>query len=108
MATPVTEDFSPVFVGDTGSILSAQFLDNENNPIPRAGATIGMKMQNGATLNVCAGSWTIDDATNGLAHYAYQSADVSTPGTWMLYVTVTVGGKPRHMDPRQLVILSAP
>lgn len=117
MAIP--DDFSPIYQGDTGAPLAPQFLHKDNSPFNLSGATISMKMQLVAspgaigetvgTIKTCSPSnWTIDDATNGKAHYQYQSTDVDTVGTWNLFITITIGGSPVHSDTKQLVILPAP
>lgn len=102
-----TEDYSPIYVGDTGAVYSAVFVDAINDAIPLVGATLSTRMTNQyGTSKTWGGSWTIDDATNGLAHYNYQSGDVDTAGTWTVQTTITIGGKPQHTDTKQLVILA--
>ena len=116
MATIVADDFSPIYTGDTQVPFAPVFVHKvDNSPFNLTGAAITMKMQNvplppneASTVQVCSGTWTIDNATTGQAHYTWQSADVSTPGTWLLYVTITIGGLPVHADTKTLVILPAP
>lgn len=114
----MADDFSPIYAGDTGAPFAPQFTNLAGVPINLIGASITMKMQlvsaigpivdTVGTVIVCAGTWTIDDATNGKAHYGYTSADVASPGVWNMYITITIGGVPVHADTKQLVILPAP
>ena len=121
MAT--VEDFSPIYVGDTGAPFNQIFLRKDGSPENLTGATISMKMQQVISIGTVAeptgvvktasGTWLIDDAANGITHYIYASGDVDTAGTWNLYIVITIGGKPLHGDngngsPKQLVILPAP
>lgn len=114
----MADDYSPIYQGDQGTPFAPQFLHADGSPVSLSGATITMKMQLTdaigpivdvvGTVITCAGTWTIDDATNGKAHYQYQSADVASPGVWNLYITITISGVPVHADTKQLVILPAP
>lgn len=106
----ITEDFSPVYVADYGAILAPQFTYADGTFVPLTGATISLKMQDidYGTIKTCSGTWTIDDATNGKAHYQYQAPDLDTAGMWKLFVTITIGGKPVHADERLLQIKPAP
>ena len=108
MAT-IVEDYSPIFVGDTGALFSPSFQHKDGSAVNLAGATLSLKMQDTlGDLKTGVGTWTIDDPTNGLAHYNYAAADVSQAGTWTLYVTITIGGLPLHADPKTLIIQWAP
>lgn len=110
MTSPqIVDDYSPVYTNDTYARLAPQFIDADGY-FDLTGATISMKMQNQDTgvVNTCTGTWIIDDAATGRAHYQYQAADVATAGIWILYVTITIGGKPIHADQRLLQILPAP
>ena len=108
----VPDNFSPVFQGDTLQPLSVQFATYSNG-VPSAydlsGLTISMKMVNelGTTIT-CAGTWTIDDVSNGLAHYNYASADVSTPGIWLLFIKLSNGSAFVHSSTKTLEILPVP
>jgi hypothetical protein len=105
------DDYSPVYCGDLGSPFAIQFLHKDGTPVNLAYATISMKMENQdspLTVKTCSGTWTIDDAINGKAHYQWQTADVSTVGMWMLYVKITIGGLPVTADPKILEILPVP
>lgn len=104
----MADDFSPIRVGDTGAPFAPQFLYGDGTPVNLSGATISMIMFDGYTAKAGAGSWTIDDAVNGKAHYTYDAADVNKDADWQLYITITVGGKPVHADMKKLLILPVP
>ena len=115
MIIPV-DDFSPIIQGDTGNPFSILVVNKQNDFESILGATITMHMQNvdnPATIKTCSGTWTIDPLDNGKASYAYQSGDVDTPGSWMMWVKIVLSGKPVHPDdgkgsPKILVILPLP
>lgn len=115
MIVPI-DDFSPVYVGDTGNPFSILVVDKQNNFNSILGSTITMHMQNvdsPATIKTCSGTWTIDSTDNGRASYAYQSADVDTAGNWYMWIKIIMSGKPVHPDdgaskPKILVILPLP
>lgn len=103
------DDFSPIYQGDTGAPFNPVFTHLDGSPVSLSGATITMKMENHAgTIITCVGTWTITDAINGKASYAYTSTDVATVGVWLLYITITIAGKPVHADTKTLEILPAP
>jgi len=105
----VVDDYSPIYVGDTGIPFAPVFQHMDGSTFNLSGATVTMKMQDqDGNLKTCNGTWTVDDAVNGKAHYTWQSADVSTAGVWNLYITITIAGSPVHADMKQLQILSAP
>jgi hypothetical protein len=103
----VIDDFSPIYQGDTEVVFAPIFTYKDGTPVSLSGATLSMKMQNINTgaVQSCSGVWTIDDATNGKAHYQWQTADVATVGIWTLYITITIGGLSVHADTKTLVIL---
>jgi hypothetical protein len=109
------DDYSPILQGDTGNPFSIQVL-RKNGFMSIVGAVITMKMQNVndlTTIKTCNGAWTIDPSDNGKASYAYQASDVSDAGNWYMWVKITVGGKPVHIDdgkgnPKILVIEPLP
>jgi hypothetical protein len=105
------DDDSPIYVGDTGAPFAPQFVHKDGSPVSLIGATITMKMEdqyNASNVKICAGPWTIDDASNGKSHYQYQASDVDTVGTWIRFITITIGGLPVHADTKVLQILPAP
>jgi hypothetical protein len=103
------DDFSPISVGDTGAPCAPVFLHKgDNSPVSLVGATISMIMVSATIVRVCIGDWIIDDETLGRAHYLYTNADVSTSGTWTLYIVITIAGEPVHADVKTLQILSIP
>jgi hypothetical protein len=106
----MADDFGPIYVGDTASPLAPQFLHKDGTAHDLSGATITMKMllMGSTTTKTGAGTWTIDDATNGEAHYTYAAVDVDTPGNWELYIKITNASGPIHADPKILPILPVP
>lgn len=110
--TTIYEDYSPIYVGDTGKPYAPVFQTINPNtgdlePVPLAGLTLSMKMKEQETgvIKVCSGPWTIDDAAGGLAHYDWQAGDVDTAGIWLLQVLCTNGaGKVVHADVKYLEI----
>lgn len=110
----IDDDYSPIYQGDTGQPFAPIFVVKQSNGTWGAfnltGAVIAMKMQDVTfgTIKVCTGPWSIDNAAAGQAHYQWQAADVSTPGDWNLYITITIGGLPVHADFKPLQILPAP
>ena len=100
MATIIPiDDYSPIFVGDVGNPLSI-YVAHKNGFLSILGATIAMNLYNAATntIKTCSGTWTIDGSDNGKASYVYQSGDVDTAGEWQMWITITIGGKPVHLD----------
>lgn len=107
----VIDDYSPIAQGDTGAPFAPQFSHADGSAVNLTGATITMKVQLSTDLSqvkACLGTWTIDNAAGGLAHYQYQAADVNTVGVWNMYITITIGGLPLHADVKQITILPAP
>jgi hypothetical protein len=56
---------------------------------------------------VGAGTWTVLDATNGIAQYQWASADVATAGIFNLIVIVTFPSGTLHFDSKILEIKPA-
>lgn len=93
-------DFSPIFAGDTGNPFSI-YVAQKNGFKSILGAIITMHMQlvtNPATIQTCSGPWIIDSADTGKAAYTYQAADVATAGSWYMWINITMGSKPLHVD----------
>jgi hypothetical protein len=110
MMTTILEDYTPIFTGDTGAKFAPSFQHLDGSPVSLVGMTISMKMQDqDGNLKTCSGTWTVDDAANGLAHYQYQTADVNQAGIWTLYIVLTNGsGQPVHAMTKLLEIKTAP
>lgn len=109
MTTIIADDYSPIFCGDTGAPFDPVFLHKDGSAVDLTGATISMIMEDAeGNTKTALGIWTITDAANGQASYSYASTDVNTAGNWTLYITITVGGKPKHTDTKQLEILAVP
>ena len=105
----IADDFSPIFCGDVGAAFAPQFIHEDGSPVDLTGATISMVMQETSGITkVAAGTWTIDIAANGQAHYSYNAADVDTAGSWTLYIAISISGKPTHADVKQLEIKNVP
>src|SRR5260221_10371015 len=86
MAIP-TEDFSPRYVGDLSRPLSHTFTDHSGVVFSLAGVvaanmTFHMKNINTNVTKTGGGTWVIDDAPNGVAHYPWVAGDVDTAGMW--------------------------
>lgn len=108
MATP--DDFSPRYVGDLSRPLLVTFVDHEGNADPLTGATnLLLQLQNtanGAVTNGT-GTWTITNAAEGQATYAWAVADVAQAGTFLLQVSAMMPDGPAHWDYKLLQILAA-
>lgn len=101
-----TEDYSPKYTGDTLDSLVVQFQYKDGSPINLTSATLGIVMVSSTGIRqVGTGTWTIDGAAAGQAHYDWSSADVATAGTWTIQVSFTVSGQTEHCDPKTLIIL---
>ena len=105
-----SDDFGPIYVGDTGSPLSPQFIHKDGTAFDLTAAIITMRMalMGSSTVKDGSGAWTIDDETNGLAHYVYSAADVNTAGNWELYIKIVNSSGTIHADPKVLPILPVP
>lgn len=103
--TTIVKDFSPITVGDTLTFYSPQFLHLDGSPVDLTSATLSIVfLSTIGTRKVGTGTWTIDNATAGQAHYHYSATDVNTAGTWTLQVQVLIGGEPAHTDTDMLQI----
>lgn len=114
MATISPDNYSPIFQGDTGALFAPAFKKYVNGvaqPFDLSGKTITMRIvDEDGNATDATGSWTTDDAVNGLAHYAYSSADVANSGPKTLYIKITdnTTGKPVHAGTKTLQIMAAP
>jgi hypothetical protein len=107
--TTLVDDYSPIYVGDIGTPLSAAFTYKNGNAVDLTNITLSMKMvSEGGSVKTCSGTWTISDAVGGLAHYQWQTADVNTIGIWQVYITLTNSTGPFHADFKTLEVLPAP
>lgn len=112
----VADNYSPVTEGDTLIPFTPQFGQYVNGVLQAydlTGLTITMKMQNANDTSIVqnqAGTWTIDNAAQGQAHYTYGAADVATPGIWTLFIKLTnsVSGAFVHTFVKTLEIEAAP
>lgn len=102
----MVDDFSPIYVGDTGATFAPVFQYANGTLYPLSGMSISMSMRNKTgTIKTCSGAWTINTATS-VASYAYESTDVDTAGTWTMFIVLTLNGKPVHAQKKTLEILS--
>jgi hypothetical protein len=114
--TLVSDNYSPVTEGDTLINFVPQFgqyVSGILQPFDLTDLTITMKMQNAndtSIVQVGAGTWTIDNATQGQAHYVYGAADVAIPGIWNLFIKLTnsISGAFVHTFVKTLEIEAAP
>lgn len=86
-------DYSPRWVGDLSKPLTHQFTDFEGGIFPLAGVNqvnmaLYMKPHGGGPAVKGLGSWTIDDPTNGIASYHWNTADVSHAGLFDIQAVV--------------------
>jgi hypothetical protein len=102
-----TEDFSPRYVGDLSRPLSHTFTDHSGVVFSLAGVvaanmTFHMKNINSGTTKTGGGTWTIDDAANGVAHYTWVAGDVDTAGLWLIQAGVPFADGVLHYDVREI------
>lgn len=94
----MSDDYSPIVIGDTGNPLRVTFTDGFDVPYVLAGSTFALSLLNLNTSEENAitgiGTWVIVDATNGIAQYAWNAADVATAGVYAIKVVVTFPGGP--------------
>jgi hypothetical protein len=106
----MSDDYTPIYVGDTGNALRATFTDSFGVPYNLARATFALSLVNLNTSEEAeltgTGSWTTVDAANGIAQYAWVSADVATPGIYGVQITVTFPGGPVTFQRKILEIRS--
>lgn len=108
MATP-QEDYTPRYQGDTDRPLQHTFTDHLGATISLTGAvaaTMTLRMHNQGTgaVTMGTGTWTITDAANGLAFYAWSAADVAVAGIYLIQAGVIFPDGPLHFDARVLEI----
>ncbi|SRR5579885_419040 len=102
----MADDYSPLYLGDTLVPLSVQFSTKDGTAINLTGAALALVMESSAGVRqVGTGTWTIDNAAAGQAHYTWSSADVAQSGTWTIQVAITINGQTEHCDPKTLVIV---
>ena len=86
--------FQPTFTDDTGTAINL------------TGGTLALKLRNLSTLVETngAGSWTVTNALQGKASYAWAAADTQTKGQFVILVSVTYAGGVMKFDPIALTI----
>lgn len=70
--------------GDRLPALKVQFLDADGLPINLTGKTVrfSMRLVGSSTPKINNAPATVDNATSGMASYAWQATDVDTPGMY--------------------------
>jgi hypothetical protein len=99
----LTNQYSPRYVGDLSNPLIHQFVDMSDPPVPYPlgsvnAANMTFKMQRGSTTKVGGGTWTIDDAANGIASYHWVANDVNTEGVWKIQAGVPFSDGIKHFS----------
>lgn len=108
----LTDDYTPRYVGDTANPLQVQFIDPQRVVYDLTGLTgsnIVLRLHNQASgaTTVGSGTWAITDATNGLAQYAWNAADVAVAGMFDLIAIITFPNGPLHFNAKTLEIKPA-
>lgn len=102
-----TEDYSPRVVGDTSGPLLHRFVDGQGAPYDLAGIDTGdMSLRikpETETARDGAGTWSIVDASDGQAAYAWDAADVINEGIVTIQATIPIGGAPRHFERKEIL-----
>lgn len=79
-----------VYVGRIGETINLTLTNPDGTPVNLTSSTVTLSMyQSGTNLLIWSHTATVDDATNGLAHYTSVSGDFSTAGTYYMIVNVT-------------------
>jgi hypothetical protein len=108
----VSDDFSPRYVGNTANPLQVTFTDHEGGAYSLAGltgASFLLELENtanGAEIQGT-GTWSILNPATGFAQYAWNAADVTTAGLYLIHITVTFASGPLSFDRKLLEILPA-
>ena len=105
-----TTNISPMYVGDTSPNLQITVTDDTGAAINLTGATITMKLQltTSTTATSGIGSWTIDNAALGKAHYVWNVADTANAGEYYLWINLAFSGSNQHLDPLDIIFLANP
>jgi hypothetical protein len=101
----LTNQYTPRYVGDLSKPLTHQFTDLVGVPYSLAGvvaANMTFKMAQGGTTKVGGGTWTIDDAINGIASYHWVANDVKDAGLWLIQAGVPFTDGMQHFSMAEL------
>jgi hypothetical protein len=93
-------------VNDVGIGITVQILDQNNTPVDISGATdivFDFTRPDGSTFDTD-GS-LVSGGVDGLVQYTTQDGDLNIIGTWVLQVTVFVGGAIYHSDTNVFKVL---
>jgi hypothetical protein len=88
------------FVGNRSPSITDQITTSDGTPVDLTSATVtfSMRLIGSATLKVSAATAVIvAPATNGNVRYDWQTADVNAAGQYLVWWTVTAGGKTQDM-----------
>lgn len=100
MSLLLIDDFSPRTVGNLGNPLTVTFTDHIINPLTNQvtpydltgliGTAFHLLIKNMSTQIEVAGlgTWSVIDALNGRAQYAWNAADVANAGVFGIRATV--------------------
>lgn len=92
---------SPMYVGQTGPTMQASIKTDDGTAALLSGAVLMLTIHNTRTNtdSIGAGTWTITDSVNGIAHYAWAAADTAVAGAYALIISYTLNGATYICDP---------
>lgn len=101
---------SPMYVGQTLPNYTRTLTTNSGVVVNLTGAILSMKLVNQMTgqVIICSGTWVIDNASQGLAHYPWQVGDTAVAGVWDAYVVAAYSGSNEDFQPETIVIAPHP
>lgn len=96
------------YVGNRNPSITQTILNDDGTAHDLAGATVtfSMRPEGSSTPKVNAQPATVVSAPAGTVRYDWQAADVDTAGEYLVWWTVTVGGKTQDV-PESLVVFQA-
>lgn len=100
--------YSPMYVGNLSPALNVLLLDDSGNSLISgltAGAISMVMFNSQGVQKACSGTWTIDNASIGAAHYQWVATDTNTAGRWYLRITIQQANGPQTLDAGVLDIL---
>jgi hypothetical protein len=88
---------SPWYVGQTAPVWTLTWLDDSGNPENITGATITVRMRQGAPVSGAqgvagTGTFNITNGSGGIFTYAVASTDFPNPGLWDLQFKAVLPG----------------
>jgi hypothetical protein len=99
---------SPMYVGQRLPTMTLTINKDTGSAQDLTGASLSSILHNTNTGQDTAmtGTWTVTNATSGIATYAWTAADTATPGSYTIIVSAAIGGLPLTGDPIPFLILS--